>query len=96
MVTKAHLQAHREEILSLAKKRGARNIRVFGSVARGQAGANSDIDFLVDMEPGRSLLDLSGFSVDLEHLLHTKVDVVTESGLSPYLRDRILNEATPL
>ena len=96
MVTKADLQARRDEILALASKRGARNIRVFGSVARGQARADSDIDFLVDMDEGRSLLDLSGLLMDLESLLNIRVDVVTESGLSPHLRDRILNEATPL
>ena len=90
------LGPHREEILALAKKRGAFNVRVFGSFARGQAGEESDVDFLVEMRPGRSLLDLSGLCIDLEKLLHRKVDVVTEGGLSPYLKDRIIEEATPL
>ena len=90
------LTPHRKQILALAKKRGAFNVRVFGSVARDQAGEESDVDFLVDMEPGRSLLDLSGLCIDLEKLLGMKVDVVTEASLSPYLKDRILEEATPL
>lgn len=90
------LRPHRNEILALAKKRGARNIRVFGSVARNEATTDSDVDILVEMEPGRSLLDLTGLQLDLEELLGRDVDVVTEKGLSPYLRDRILAEATPL
>ncbi|MDA0769617.1 MAG: nucleotidyltransferase family protein [Chloroflexi bacterium] len=90
------LRPHRNEILALAKKRGARNIRVFGSVAGNEATTDSDVDILVEMEPGRSLLDLTGLQLDLEELLGRDVDVVTEKGLSPYLRDRILAEATPL
>lgn len=80
----------------MAKKRGAYNVRVFGSVARDEAREESDVDFLVEMERGRSLLDLSGLCLDLEKLLGRKVDVVTEGSLSPYLKDRILKEATPL
>ena len=90
------LDRHRNEILALAKMRGARNIRVFGSVARDEATTDSDVDILVDMEPGRSLLDLTGLQLDLEELLGRDVDVVTENGLSPYLKDRILAEATPI
>lgn len=90
------LDRHRDEILALAKMRGARNIRVFGSVARDEATTDSDVDILVDMEPGRSLLDLTGLQLDLEELLGRDVDVVTENGLSPYLKDRILAEATPI
>jgi predicted nucleotidyltransferase len=78
----------REEILRVAAKRGARNIRVFGSVARGESDAQSDIDFLVDLEPDRSLFDLSGLLIDLEAVLQTEVDVVTESGLRSRVRDR--------
>ena len=86
----------RDEILRVAAARGARNIRVFGSVARGESDERSDIDFLVDLEPGRTLFDLSGLLLDLEALLHTSVDVVTERGLRPRIRDRVLAEAVPL
>jgi len=86
----------REEILRLAASRGARNVRVFGSVARGDADERSDIDFLVDLEPGRSLLDLGGLNRDLERLLDAKVDVVSSRGLRERVRDRVLREAVPL
>jgi len=86
----------RAAIIQLASKRGARNVRVFGSVARGDGDAASDIDFLVDMEPGRTLFDLSGFLLDLESLLQVHVDVVTERGLRPRIRERVLAEAMPL
>jgi hypothetical protein len=85
----------REDILRLAAKRGARNVRVFGSVARGDSDEKSDVDFLVDMEPGRTLFDVSGFLLDLESLLQVSVDVVTERGLRPRVRDRVLTEAVP-
>jgi predicted nucleotidyltransferase len=87
---------NREEILRLATLRGARNLRVFGSVARGEANENSDLDLLVDWEPGRSLLDHSGLVQDLQELLGVKVHVGTEKSLHWYVRDRILREATPL
>ena len=90
------LKSRREEILSIAASHGARNVRVFGSVARGEAGENSDIDLLVELDQGRSLLDLTGLVVDLEELLERKVDVVTEQGLYWLLRRRILKEARPL
>jgi len=77
----------------LAAKRGAKNVRVFGSVARGDNDENSDVDFLVDMEPGRTLFDMSGLLIDLEDLLHSSVDVVTERGLRQRVRDRVLSEA---
>lgn len=86
----------REEILRIAARHGARNVRVFGSVVRGEAGDQSDIDFLVEFEPGHSLLDQAGMVNDLEDLLGCKVDVVTEGGLYWLLRRRILNEAQPL
>jgi len=86
----------RDEILRIAARRGARNIRVFGSVARGESDASSDIDFLVDLEPGRSLFDLSGLLIDLEAALQTEVDVVTERGLRARVRKRVLHEAVPL
>ncbi len=86
----------REEILRLAAAYGASNVRVFGSVARGMAAPESDVDFLVDLEPGRSLLDLGGLLVDLQNLLARPVDVVTERGLRARLRDRVLKEAVAL
>jgi hypothetical protein len=90
------LRGKREDILHLAKTYGARNIRIFGSVARGEADANSDIDFLVELEPGRSLLDLGGLLMDLHALLGCEVDVVTVKGLRERIRQRVLSEAVPL
>ena len=90
------LQEKRAAILHLAAKHGARNVRVFGSVARHEANEQSDIDFLVDMEPGRSLMDQGGLLMDLRELLGREVDVVTEKGLYWLLRRRILKEARPL
>jgi predicted nucleotidyltransferase len=90
------LDRHRNEILALAERRGATNVRVFGSAARGTARSESDVDLLVTFETGRSLLDLIGFKHDVEDLLHRPVDVVTDRALSPYLRDRVLAEAIPL
>lgn len=87
---------NREKILQLAEQYGARRVRVFGSVARRQDDAGSDIDFLVDMEPGRSLFDLGGLLVDLEKLLNSKVDVVTERGLKDRIRDRVVHESVLL
>lgn len=86
----------RDQILAIAAKHGASNVRVFGSVARGTADADSDIDFLVQLESGRSLFDLGGLLMDLQKLLSRKVDVVTEKGLHWYIRDRVLKEAQPL
>jgi hypothetical protein len=90
------VESKREDILRIADKYGAYNVRIFGSVARGESDDESDIDLLVDMEQGRSLLDLGGLTIDLEELLGRKVDVITEKGMSPYLKDRILSEARPL
>jgi hypothetical protein len=84
------------DILRIAREHGASNVRVFGSRARGDAQADSDLDLLVTLDPTRSLLDLVALKQDLEDLLVWSVDVVTENGLSPYLRDRILAEALPL
>ena len=86
----------RDEILRLAAKRGAKNVRVFGSVARGSNDEKSDVDFLVDMEPGRSLFDLIGLLLDLEATLHTPVDVVTENGLRDRVRELVLAESVPV
>mgnify|MGYP000252062060 CR=1 FL=1 len=90
------LKAKREEILKVCAKYGARNVRIFGSVARREADEGSDIDFLVELEPGRTLLDLGGLQYDLEQLLGCRVDVVTERGLKPRMRERVLREAVPL
>lgn len=90
------LQPHVAEIRRLAAKHGVRNIRVFGSLARGDADTESDVDLLVELEPGRSLLDLGGLQMELESLLQRSVDVVTERGLRDRLRARVLKEAVPL
>lgn len=90
------LREKRDEILALAAKHGARNVRVFGSVVRGEAGPDSDVDLLVDMEEGRSLLDHVALIQDLEDLLGCKVDVLTENGIYWLLRRRILKEAAAL
>jgi hypothetical protein len=96
MDMRTSLQARRDDILSIAAQHGARNVRVFGSVARGDARADSDLDILVDMEPGRSLFDLGGLLYDLQSLLGVEVDVVTEKGLRPRIRAQVLQEAVPL
>ena len=96
MALDERLQQKREEILRLCATYGACNLRVFGSAARGQADAKSDVDFLVEMEPGRSLFDLGGLQYELERLLGRPVDVVTERGLKARIRDRVLREAVPL
>jgi len=90
------LEAKREDILFLASRHGAKNIRVFGSAARGEAGPESDVDFLVQMEDGRSLLDFSSLVIALQDLLGRKVDVVSEDGLYWLLRRKILKEARPI
>ena len=88
--------AKRQEILALAAEYGASNVRVFGSVARGTADDDSDIDFLVDLEPGRSLFDLGGLLTELRQLLNHNVDVVTPAGLRPRIKDRVIKEAIEL
>ncbi|MFO0966282.1 MAG: nucleotidyltransferase family protein [Gemmataceae bacterium] len=86
----------RAAILETAARHGARNVRVFGSAARGEDDEESDIDLLVDLEPGRTLFDLGGLLIDLETVLGCHVDVVTERGLKARIRDRVLREAIPL
>ena len=90
------LKEKRRAIMALADKHGAHSVRVFGSVARGDSGPESDVDLLVKMEEGRSLLDLSAMTLDLKELLGVNVDVVSEDGLYWLLRRKILKEARPL
>jgi predicted nucleotidyltransferase len=90
------LVAKRQEILAIAERHGAHNLRVFGSAARGKARQDSDVDLLVELEPGRSLLDQAALAQDLETLLGRKVDVVEPEGLHWFIRDRVLQEAVPL
>ncbi len=96
MALDEQLKEKRGEILRLCAVYRARNPRVFGSVARGEADERSDVDVLVEMEPGRSLFDLGGLQYELERLLGRPVDVVTERGLKARIRDRVLREAVPL
>lgn len=90
------ISQNREEILKIADKHGAYNVRLFGSVARGDATSQSDIDFLVNMKPGRSLMDMGGLLYDLQELLKVEVDVVTENGLKPRIRKTVMEEAVML
>jgi predicted nucleotidyltransferase len=90
------VQSKREQILELARKHGAVSLKLFGSIARGEETSSSDVDFVVEMEPGRSLLDLGGLQSDLEKLLGCAVDVVTVKGLRERLRARVLEEAVPV
>lgn len=90
------LSHKREEVLRVAAHYGAHNLRIFGSVARGEADSDSDLDVLVDLQPGRSLFDLGGLLIELQELFGCRVDVVTEQGLRPRLRERVLREAVPL
>ena len=90
------IEAHRSEIRALAEHRGIRDVRVFGSMARGDADETSDVDRLVTLPSGRTGLALGGLLMDVQKLLHRRVEVVTERGLHPALRERILQEAEPL
>ena len=90
------LHEKREEILGIAARHGARNVRVFGSVARGESDRLSDVDLLVEFEAGRSLLDHAALWLELQELLERKVDVVSDRGIKPRIRDRVLREAVPL
>lgn len=90
------LRAQRDELLRIAERHGASEVRVFGSVARGEEREDSDVDFLVKIADGRSLFDLVRLYDDFEQALGQPVDIVTEGGVSPYLRDRIFAEAVPL
>ena len=96
MEIKEVLTRKREEILRIAANRGAYNVRIFGSVVRDEAGPGSDVDFLVDLEPERSLLDVGGLVLDLQNLLGFEVDIVSEKRMHWYIRDRVIAEARPL
>lgn len=87
---------NRDAILELAKTHGARHVRVFGSMARGDAGPESDVDILVELEKGRDLFDLGALLMDLQELLHRKVDVVTEQALHQRIRNKVLKESVNL
>lgn len=90
------LHEKREDILRIAGKHGASNVRVFGSVARGEAGPESDVDLLVDLEPARSLMDISSMVVDLQELLGRSVDLAEPAGLHRLVREQVLSEAKAL
>ena len=96
MAMRQWLVERREEILRIASSHGATQVRVFGSVARGEDDAGSDVDFLVELAPGLSLFDLGGIQFELESLLGRHVDVVTERGLKRRIRDRVLRESVVL
>ena len=90
------IQSQRDQILTIGHKYGVKSIKLFGSVARGEENQMSDLDFLVELEPGRSLFDLGGLQVDLEETLKCNVDVVTENGLRERIREDVLREAVAL
>ena len=96
MTLEKRLEGNRDEILRIAHKYGARNVRAFGSVARGDADDLSDLDLIVELESGRTLLDLGGLQFELEELMGCPVDVVTERGLKKRIRDRVLRDAIPV
>jgi predicted nucleotidyltransferase len=96
MSSRELLKQYRNEVFRIAALHGVANVRVFGSVARGDNDDSSDINFLVSMVPGRSLFDLGGFLMDLQDLFGRKVDVVTERGLRPRMRERVLRKAIPV
>src|SRR3712207_1450874 len=96
MLTAALLRRKRDDILRIAAAHGGRDVRVFGSWARDEAPPDSDIDLLIRLDPGRSLLDIIAIKQDLEDLLDRPVDVVTETGLSSYIREQVLREAVGL
>ena len=96
MTVQDAIREHREEILRIAAQHGATNVRVFGSVARGTAGPESDLDLLVDLGPSRPPWFPGGLIADLEELLGCHVDVATERTLHRRIRDRVLTEAHPL
>jgi len=95
-VTLEELRAHREEIAEIGRRYGVSNIRVFGSVARGDAHDDSDLDLLIDASAETGLFDLAGFALDIEQLMAVFTQVVTVPGLKPRIRDRVIDSAVPL
>jgi len=91
-----NLLTHKKEIIKLANTHGASNLRVFGSIARGEADQKSDVDLIVDLKKDSTLLNLGALLMDLEDLLHCKVDLVTEKALNPRIKDKVLKEAISL
>ena len=96
MTVEQLLHEKRDEIRRIAEKHGAFNVRIFGSVARGEAGPDSDIDLLINAGPNTSSWFPAGLILDLENILGRRVQVITEKGLNPYIRDHVLREAVPL
>lgn len=96
MITSTSLRNKRDKIIKIAALHGAHDVRIFGSVARGEARQSSDLDVLIKLEAGRSLLDLVAIKQDLEDLLGCSVDVVTEDAVSPHIRDQVLKDAVSL
>ena len=90
------IAARREQIAEVARRHGARSVRIFGSAARGTASTGSDLDLLITLDSRRSLIDLIAIKQELEDLLGRRVDVVTEAALSPYIRDEVLREAVAI
>lgn len=95
-VTVAEVRAHRDEIFEIARRYGVSNVRIFGSVARGEADENSDLDLLIDAGPETDLFDLGGFAVDVEQVVAVFTQVATVPGLKPRIRDRVVASAVPL
>jgi predicted nucleotidyltransferase len=96
MITTDDVRQRRDEIIAVAQRYGASDIRIFGSVARGDANEQSDLDLIVRFEPGRSLLDHGGLVMDLRELLGRRVDVIDEDAMKPRFRDHVMKEAIPL
>ncbi len=90
------IKQKKESILKIAKEYGIFNIRIFGSVARKEETSKSDIDFLIDLEPGRSAFDMGGFLIDMQDMLHCRVDLVTEKGMNPRIKAYILKDVVNL
>ncbi|HOC70682.1 MAG TPA: nucleotidyltransferase family protein [Candidatus Hydrogenedentes bacterium] len=96
MVDRETIQAKRREILEIARRYGAHDMRIFGSVARGDQTENSDLDLVVRFDPGRTLFDQGGFLMELQDLLGIKVDVISERGMRARFREHVMKEAIPL
>ena len=96
MITRESIQRHRNAILEIARRYGAHDVRIFGSVARGDSTDVSDLDLIVRFDPGRSLFDHGGLLMDLRELLGARVDVIDEEGMRPRFRRHVMKEAIPL